>query len=216
MASCLSAAAKLDWIDAIMTSYNFRLMQNQEMNDAVEACHKAGIGLIAMKVQDKGQSIETDADMKLTSHFLQSGFTEGQAKIKAVLEDKRITAASLSMNNIALLTTNVAAVLDKTKLSQADKQLFAEYAQATCNGHCTGCAEICTGAANMPYISEVMRYLMYHNGYGEKTMAKELFAQLPAEARNRLLSIDYSLAEARCPQKLPIAKLIAEAVTALS
>jgi len=54
MAQCLSAAAKLDWIDVIMTAYNFRLMQDPKLQAAVEACHKVGIGLIAMKTQATG------------------------------------------------------------------------------------------------------------------------------------------------------------------
>ena len=49
MSQCLSAAARLGWIDAIQTAYNFRLMQDSKMQAAIEACYKAGIGLIAMK-----------------------------------------------------------------------------------------------------------------------------------------------------------------------
>ena len=51
MPQCLMAASKLDWIDAIMMKYDFRLMQDKQMQDAIDACHKAGIGLIAMKTQ---------------------------------------------------------------------------------------------------------------------------------------------------------------------
>jgi len=36
MAQCLEAAAKLDWIDDVMTSYNYRLMQDAEMQAAVD------------------------------------------------------------------------------------------------------------------------------------------------------------------------------------
>ena len=92
MAKCLAAVAKLDWIDAIMTAYNFRLMQDPDMQAAVDACHKAGIGLIAMKTQAK--NIETEEDKKLAEHFLQRGFTEGQAKLKIVLDDKRISCVA--------------------------------------------------------------------------------------------------------------------------
>jgi len=45
----LIAATKLGWIDAIMTAYNFRLMQDSKIQAAIETCHKAGVGLIAMK-----------------------------------------------------------------------------------------------------------------------------------------------------------------------
>jgi len=49
MAQALAAAAKLGWVDAIMTTYNFRLTQDAQMQDAIEACNKAGVGLVAMK-----------------------------------------------------------------------------------------------------------------------------------------------------------------------
>ena len=215
MARCLTAAAKLGWIDAIMTAYNFRLMQDTEMRTAIEACHKAGVSLIAMKTQ--GKEITTEEDKKLTRHFLQRGFTEGQAKIKVVLEDKKFSSACVKMESVAILTSNVAAVLDKTKLTQVDMEVFAEYAQATCSGYCAGCAEICdTVLPNVPYVRDIMRYLTYYNSYGERDKAKELFAQIPGKARNKLLSTDYSVAEARCPQRLPIGKLVAEAVSKLT
>jgi len=217
MAKCLAAGAKLDWIDVIMTSYSFRLMQDKELNAAIEACHKAGIGLIAMKTQGRRQKIESEEDKKLTSHFLERGFTEGQAKIKAVLQDKRFSSACVGLPNVGILNENVAAVLDKTKLTQADMKVFEEYAKATCSGYCAGCAHICDSALpDVPYVSDIMRYLMYYNSYGEKEMAKELFAEIPRTVRNKLLSTDYSLAEVRCPQHLPIGKLVAEAVSKLA
>jgi len=216
-AQCLAAAAKLDWIDAITTRYSFRIMQDARMQDAVEACHKAGIGLIAIKTQGFGQKVKTKQDRKLAGHFLRRGFTQGQAKIKAVLEDKRFSSACVGMQNVALLTSNVAAVLDKTKLTQADMEVFKEYARVTCSGYCAGCAYICDSALpDTPYLSDIMRYLMYYNSYGEQERARELFAKIPGKVRNKLLSTDYGPAEARCPQHLPIAKLVAEAVSKLA
>ncbi len=215
MAQCLAAAAKLDWIDAIMTTYNFRVMQDDKMQEAIEECHKAGIGLIAMKTQAK--EIKTKEDKELAEHFLQRGFTEGQAKVKIVLEDKRISSACVGRDNLTHLQLNIAAVLDKTKLTQADMNVLKEYAQATCSGYCAGCGYICGSAVpDTPYVSRVMRYLMYYNSYGEQKEARELFAKIPQKVRDKLLSTDYSQAEARCPQHLPIAKLMAEAVSKLA
>ncbi|NCF69231.1 MAG: twin-arginine translocation signal domain-containing protein, partial [Chloroflexi bacterium] len=45
MEECLEGAAKLTWIDGIMFTYNYRLMHEPRMRDAVEACYRAGIGL---------------------------------------------------------------------------------------------------------------------------------------------------------------------------
>ena len=222
-AQCLAAAAKLDWIDVIMTSYNFRLMQDPKLMDAIEACHKAGIAIIAMKATGKTTikrfklAIETEADKKLVDNFLQRGFTPEQATIKLVLQDKRISAAPVQMENVAIITENAAAALDKTKLTKTDMELFKQYARATCSGYCAGCAYICDSALpDVPYVSDIMRYLMYYNSYGEKEMAKEFFAEIPSRVRGKLLSTDYCLAEARCPQHLPIRELVAEAVSKLA
>jgi len=218
MAKCLAAAAKLGWIDVAMTTYSFRIMQDPELQASIEAAHKAGIGLIAMKTQGRPQEkIETEKDKKLAEHFLQRGFTEGQAKIKAVLQDERFSSACVGMENVGILTENVAATLDKTELTAADMAVFKEYAEATCSGYCAGCADICESALpDVPYVSDIMRYLMYYNSYGQQQRARELFARIPRNLRNRLLSMDFSLAEARCPQRLPIRELVAEAVSKLA
>jgi len=215
MAKCLTAAAGLDWIDAIMTKYNFRSIQEPKMHAAVEACYKAGIAIIAMKTQAK--QVETENDKELAEKFLHRGFTEGQAKIKIVLQNNRISAVCVGRDNLAHLALNVAAVLDKTELSQADKDVLKQYARATCSGYCAGCGHICDSALpDVPYVSDIMRYLMYYNSYGEKDLAKGLFARIPAKTRANLISTDYHTAQTRCPQHLPIARLIAEAVSKLA
>ena len=224
----LTAAARLDWIDVVMTAYNFRLMQDAKLQDAIEACYQAGIGIVAMKAValtvkerkkiEKGEKKgETEKDRDIFRHFLERGFTEEQAKIKYVLEDERISSVCVGMNNVALLTVNAAAALDKTKFTRADRKVFERYAHATCSSYCAGCAYICDAVfPDTPYVSEVMRYLMYYNSYGDEDMAKELFARIPINARNKMVNVDYSLAEALCPQHLPIGELVAEAARKLS
>lgn len=214
MEKCLEKAAGLDWIDVIMTSYNFRLMQEKRLNRAIDECHAAGIGLIAMKSQ--AMEIRSRQDRKLTQHFLESGYTEGQAKLKIVLEDKRFAATCITMQSVALLTANVAAVLDKTRLSAIDRDMLKNYAAQTCNGYCTGCGHLCDATvAGAPYVSDVLRYLMYCNSYGEKNKARQLFSEIPYSAREKLATADFSVAEARCPQKLPIQSYIREAIKEL-
>lgn len=218
MAECMLAASKLDWVDMIMPKYSFRNMLDENMKEAVQACHEKGIALVAMKTQGKKTEGEpTEEDKKLIKHFTRKGFTEGQAKIKAVLDDNKFCSACVKMETFAVLTENAAAVLDKTKLTAADIKALEEYAKATCSGYCAGCSNICESALpDMPYVSDIMRYLMYYNSYGEQESARELFAQIPAGVRAKLLSINYKPAEKRCPQRMPIAKLIAEAVIKLA
>jgi predicted aldo/keto reductase-like oxidoreductase len=137
--------------------------------------------------------------------------------MKAVLVDKRFASACVGMDNISHLAANASAGIDKPKLTEADKLTLKQYAQATCSGYCAGCANICKEAMpDVPYVSDIMRYLMYNNCYGQKDRARKLFAQIPASVRGNLLSQDYTRAEARCPQHLPIRALVAEAVERLA
>jgi predicted aldo/keto reductase-like oxidoreductase len=148
---------------------------------------------------------------------LKQGFTAGQAKIKAVLNDKRISTLCSTVQNVAMLTENVAAALDKTKLSKVDIDFLKNYARLTCSGYCAGCSHICNSVLpQTPYISDIMRYLMYYNNYGRKNEAKELFAQIPREIRLKLIKTDYKLAELRCPQQMPISRLVSQALKKLS
>ncbi|MHC4389457.1 MAG: aldo/keto reductase [Planctomycetota bacterium] len=217
MAPCLAAAAKLDWIDAIMLKYNFRQMQDEELNAGIGACYKAGIGLTAMKTQARGQKLETEVDKMLAYRFIKRGFNAAQAKIKVVLADKRISSVSVGRGEVKHLRENIAAVLDKTKFTPEDLKAFKKVAQETCRGYCAGCTRFCSSAVpDMPYVGNIMRYLMYYNSYGQKDEARELFGQIPAEARSRLLTVDYALAEARCPQRMPIGQFMAEAAAKLA
>ena len=213
MPNCLMAASKLKWIDVIMTKYNFRHLSDKKMQAAIEACYKAGIGLIAIKTQGGGPiKPNSEEDQKLAGHFLKKGYTQQQAKLKVIWQDKRFATISSLMPSIAILGANVAAALDQTKLTDADIDVFDHYARATCDGYCAGCTEICLATMpDMPYISEVMRYMMYYNSYGDEAGAKELFAKLPASVKAKLSNLNYAKAEAVCPQNLPIAKIMKQA-----
>ncbi|HEU5071395.1 MAG TPA: aldo/keto reductase [Verrucomicrobiae bacterium] len=213
MERTLEAAAKLGWIDGIMLKYDYRLMQTDAMRSAMDACEKAGIGLTAMKTQGGGPiKTETDADLKLGGHFVKRGFSEHQARLKAVWENPQVAAICSQMPNITVLTANVAAALDKTRLTAADHSALREYAAATCSHYCDGCAHLCEGALRRRVpVADVMRSLMYHHTYGDMRLAKETFAGLPVGTRDRIATLDFSNAERACPNRLPIGQLMKQA-----
>ncbi len=214
MEDCLMAASKVDWIDAVMTSYNVHLMKGKKMQDAVEACHNKNIGLIAMKVM--GHSVDAYEDRKHVGKLLQKGYTEGQAKIRAVLDDKRFAAACITMKSVAIMSTNIAAVTGRNELTRDDYEELHKFAERNRSRYCAGCSSICSAAMpEAPVISDVMRYLMYFNSYGDEQKARELYRKIPASMRRTLASLDYTRAEAVCPQGLPISRLMEEAVRVL-
>jgi predicted aldo/keto reductase-like oxidoreductase len=218
MEDCLLAAADLGWIDGIMMSYNFRLMHSAKMKAAVDACGRARIGLTAMKTQGGGTvRVENEAELKMAGRFLQQGFTDKQARLKAVWENPHIASICSQMPNLTILMSNVAAVLNQTKLSAVDRELMEEYAHETRSTYCAACAHICEPAVEgkVP-ISDVMRYLMYYHNYEDHDRARPLFEGLPKATVSRLASLDFSTAERRCPQKLRIGKLMKGAAQVLA
>ena len=65
-------------------------------------------------------------------------------------------------------------------------------------------------------IGKVMRYLMYSRSYGDRDRAKRKFRRIPVEVRRRMRTVDYTAAEEICPRKMPIARLIHDALDELS
>jgi predicted aldo/keto reductase-like oxidoreductase len=214
MEECLLKAAKLGWIDGIMMTYNYRLMHTDDMRRAVDACVKAGIGLTAMKTQGGGQvRNDSQTELDLAGRFLQKGFTDAQAKLKSVWKNPQISSICSRMKNMTILMSNVAAALDKTQLSNRDTEMLQRYAQETRSGYCAGCTAICEShVKGKAPIGDVMRYLMYCNSYDDYEYAAAGFKRIPGKIRRRLTHLDYALAERKCPQALPIARLMQEAI----
>ena len=218
MPECMLEGAKLDWIDAIMMTYNYRQMHTDEMRRAVDACVKAGIGLTAMKTQGGGQvRSDSQTELDLAGRFLQKGFTDAQAKLKAVWQNQKIAGICSEMPNMTILMANVAAAINQTELSARDTQLLQQYALETRSGYCTGCTDICESAvaADVP-IGDVMRYLMYARSYDDRRRASHYLKKIPKKRCRQMINLDYSLAEKKCPQKMAIGKLMQEALNELS
>ncbi len=218
MESCMLGAAGLGWIDGIMMRYNFRLMHADRMKRAVDACAKAGIGLTAMKTQGGGQvKTNTATELELAGRFSQKGFTDAQAKLKAVWQNPQIASICSEMPNMTLLMSNVAAALNKIKLSARDLQMLRKYARETRSDYCAGCSDICESAVepDVP-IGDVMRYLMYARSYGNYKKAGDRFKKIPQKIREQMVDLDYASAEQKCPRKMAIGELIRKAIQELS
>jgi uncharacterized protein len=211
VADLLERAATLPWIDAIMFKYNFRDYGNTELNRAMDAARKSGIGLIAMKTQGSAVSFEDGV-----KKFEEQKFTKQQAVLKAVWADERISAAVSQMDTLDKMKQNIAAALDKTTLAENDIMELQRYAEATRHLYCAGCQHICNQAVPAGIeIGTTLRYLMYHDSYTERDNARQLYAQLPAAAR-RIEGVDFSRASALCPHKIDIARHMRRAAEVLA
>lgn len=211
----LLGAAKLGYIDAVMFTYNFQVMNTPKMQEAVRAASQAGIGLVAMKSmagQPGSKKEPSTAKLEMAERFLKKGFTDKQAKLRIIWENPQIASICSQMPNLTILSANVAAALDQSKLAREEIDSLRRYALETRGDYCAGCGRICQAAVGgaVP-VNDVMRCLMYHHYYGEPELARQTFAGLPEEVRRRLTEVDYSQAEQACPHGLAIAALMRQA-----
>ncbi len=221
MAECLSHAATLGWIDGIMTTYNYKVMTTDKMKRAVDACHRAGIGLTAMKTQAESSWIsigrESAESKSLTKRFIDKGMTKEQAKLLAVWTDERIAAICSQMNTMTILKANTQAAVNQSGLTASDRRSFEAEARATAAHYCAGCTATCQSVLSQDIpVGKIMRCLMYSRSYGDHFRARVEFRDIPASIRSQLGALDYTAAEHQCPQNMPIARLMAEAVAELS
>ncbi len=203
----LQKAATVPWVDAVMFRYNFRQYGNKELNAAVDAAKKSGVGLIAMKTQGSEPAMK-DAWQR----FEKTGkWNKYQAVLKAVWEDERMTAAVSHMDTFEKLRENVAAALDRTSLTEAEKGALERYAAATRSYACDGCDHICGAAIPVEArIGDTIRGVMYHDAYGEPGRGKELLARLPVAA-GALHGVDFAAANRACPHGVDVAGLMGRA-----
>ncbi len=145
----------------------------------------------------------------MTESFLKKGFTEEQAKLKVVWDNPNIASICSAMPNMTILQANVAAALNKNKLSLKDKQHFEQYAQKTAGGYCAGCADLCESMVDFKVpICDVLRCSMYYHSYGDRDKALALFNALPTGEIENICKTDYTRAEKRCPQKIQIGRVL--------
>ncbi len=216
MEKTMLAGAKLGWIDGIIMNHTYQLMVKDRVKGAVDACVNAGIGLTAMKTQAAFSAnfyasigSETDEALEMTENFLKKGFTAEQAKLITVWENPNIASICSAMPNMTILQANSDAAIGKKSLSSGDRRRLNQYAHRTAPGYCAGCSEFCEPALDVQVpISDILRYAMYSNSYGNRDEASMRFNALPAETKRAILKADYKRAEKNCPQNIQIGKIL--------
>lgn len=217
----LEAAAECGWIDQAMIAYNFRKVDHDKLNRAIDKAHAANIGLIAMKTQSGADAIiEAEANKqkrfeidKNLDRFREAGIKKEVAAIKAVWADQRMQVAVSEMTTFSDLRENVEA--SQQELTGKEAALLEEHRRATEHLYCHGCGHLCETAARGVPVATVMRYLRYYSAYGKRSEARALYQALPPQAR-AMAEADLLAAEKACPHGLPVVQLVRKAGEALA
>jgi uncharacterized protein len=210
----LQAAAEGGFVDAIMVQSNPWIAQEDEMNRALDACFKQGIGLISMK-QVAG-NMNLNAMAAQLPGLVEKGLTPYQALLHAIWTDERFASVCVSMRNTDQIRENAAAARAYQPLAQAEIRQLRDASIAAGPTMCASCDGRCGRAAGTTAeLGNLTRFLTYYDHHGHRAEARRQYAGLSAEARAWHGS-DLEAARQACPNRLDFAKLLPRAQEVLS
>lgn len=161
----LDAAIEAGIYDVVLLSYNFKLSNLKETEEAMARAAKAGIGLVAMKTMTGGTE-DAEGKKKINA----------QACLKWAWKNEHITTAIPGFSNYDELEECLAAA-QSPELTSGEQ----EYLATLCGQemlYCQQCGK-CKGQCpeHLP-IPDIMRAYMYAYGYKNSRLSKETLQEL--------------------------------------
>ncbi len=202
----LAAAAQGGFLDAVMVKYTPFFVKGDPFDQGLEACHQAGLGLIAMKTLRNA----ADAPKRLPE-FDKLGLTTHQALLQAVWSDPRISAVCNRMENVDNILASVAAVRSyKAPLKIAHLDLLRDTLFASSQTMCPGCTACDRLGRELTFaFGDISRFVMYYEQDGN-LQAREMYHQLPAAHRDAT-TVDLAALRDACQFKTDYPEIIRRA-----
>ncbi len=205
----LHAAAQSGFLDVIMLQNNPWIAADDDMNRALDACAKRGIGLVSMK-QVAGNMNLDEIGMNLAG-FTGVGLTAYQALLHAIWTDDRFASVCVSMRNTDQIRENAAAARVFRPLKKAEIERVRDACIAAGPTMCASCDGRCARAAGTTAeLGNLTRFLTYHDHHGYRAEARRLYSGLAPQARN-WQGADLEAARQACPNRLNFASLLPRA-----
>lgn len=175
----IDAMVNSKFYDLVTVKYNYR--SNEKLKKAIERANKAGIAVVAMKVMGgKWWTIVIRWRRGYVGHEME-GLNQCQAALKWVINDKNIATTIPSISSFQQLDENFNIM--GSKFSWSDRKILDKFARVTDKLYCRMCGEcsnICPENVNIP---DIMRFLMYADGYGELELGRDSYKSLPFNER---------------------------------
>jgi predicted aldo/keto reductase-like oxidoreductase len=166
MAPLLREAAKSNLHDVALVSYNFT--RSKGLKEAVALAAQSGIGIVAMKTQSGGYKKEK-----------MGGLNPHQAALKYILRDQNVSAAVPGVTTIEQIE-QCAAVMGAS-LSRNNLNELNQYQSFLLGRICTLCGG-CLGECPYGVLrSDLLRAVMYHEGYENDSLARESLLRIPRQ-----------------------------------
>ncbi len=203
----LEAAAAGAFVDVIMLKFNPWIAKDSPLNKALDACHKANIGLVSMK-QIAGQALKVTEDRVPT--LKARGLTPVQGLLHAIWTDERFSSSCVTMRNNDQTGENVDAARRFEPLKTAELDELRGAVLAAGPTLCPNCDGSCSLAARTKArLGDLTRFFTYHEEHGIRQHAREGYAELTAEERD-WKGADLQAAREACHNHLDFTALLPE------
>jgi predicted aldo/keto reductase-like oxidoreductase len=176
----LNAAAEGGFVDIIMLAFNPFYPKGGPLDQALDAAHKAGIGLVAMKTMrnlgDVSKRLPALDKLGLTTH---------QGILHATWSDPRISVVCNMIDNVDQMQSSTAAARSyKEPLKFAQRELLKETIMAGRRTMCTGCPA-CEAQAKATDFAfhDIARFVTYYEQDGNLE-ARAYYQALAPEHRD--------------------------------
>jgi uncharacterized protein len=213
IAEQIQNAATGGFIDVIMLKFSPWLKKDSDLNRALDAAHKANIGLVSMK-QIAGQAL------KITEQRVPSlkakNLTPAQGLLHAIWTDERFSASCVTMRNQDQTLENSDALRRFEPLKQAEMDELRDALLAGGPTMCPNCDGRCSLAAGTKAkLGDLARFYTYHEDHGIRGHARECYSELASDERD-WSGADLAAAQDACHNKLDFAKILPEVDRLLS
>ncbi|MGA3072191.1 MAG: aldo/keto reductase [Bryobacteraceae bacterium] len=190
-------------IDVILTAYNFSM--GQTLDPVIAAAHAAGKGVVAMKVMAGGLRLAKPGN-KLYDTFKKDGAL--LSALRWVLKSSDIDTTIPSITDLDQLEENLKAMTGG--FARSDETLLARHLERIAPLYCRMCGQ-CDGACakGLP-VADILRCLTYADGYGQFSLGRERFLELPAEVA-QVRCDSCSTCTVDCPHGVRVSERLARA-----
>jgi len=188
----LDGAVKRGDVDIVLTAYNFKRDDVEELKAAIARAAEAGIGILGMKNM-AGGFLDEEKQKPV----------DAKAALRWVLQDKNITSCIPGFVTFDQMEEHLEVMRDLS-LSE-EEQNFLQLAAAEPGLYCQGCESCLAGCKKNLPIPDLMRAYMYVYGYGQMEKAHSLLADLDIKSNP---CSDCTACDVRCVKGFPVADKI--------
>jgi hypothetical protein len=188
--------AKLDLVQA---QYSFA--QDATWTPAVEKLAQAGIGVIAMKVMARAGGRGGAPQPKRPANF-------GASALRWVIKNPNVATTVPSMTDIDQLEENFTAMA--APFGDADSKILSARLEEIRPFYCRTCGQ-CDGQCpkGLP-VPEMVRFVMYADGYGQFPLGRENFQRM-AQEHQQVRCGDCAQCAVQCPHGVNVAQQLSRA-----